>query len=137
MKNLFLIILAFVLIGCANNVNNNDSNKTKEPIQLNEGANDTVVNVLTDQKIIISLRGNPTTGFVWSLQNINSGVIRLIGKDFMSDSGGSELVGVGGKYIFEFVADKQGKTNLEFIYKRPWVGGETAQTFTVTINVAD
>lgn len=137
MKNLFLIILAFVSIGCVNDVNNGDSNKTRGPIQLNENANGTVVNVLTDQKIIISLRGNPTTGFVWSVQDINSDVIRLISKKFISGSGDSELVGVGGKYIFEFVAEKQGNTNLEFIYKRPWVGGETAQTFTVTINVAD
>jgi len=137
MKNLFLIILAFVSIGCANNVNNNDSNKTKELIQLNEGANDTVVKVLTDQKIIISLQGNPTTGFAWSVQDINSDVIRLISKKFISGSDNFWRVGVGGKYIFEFIAEKQGKTNLEFIYKRPWVGGETAQTFTVTINVAD
>jgi len=137
MKSLFLIVLAFVSIGCANNVNNNDSNKAKEPIQLNENANDTVVNVLTDQKIIISLKGNPTTGFAWSLQDINSDVIRLISEDFISDSDNSQRVGVGGRYVFEFIAEKQGNTNLEFIYKRPWVGGETAQTFTVTINVAD
>ena len=137
MKSLFLIVLAFVSIGCANNINNDDSNKAKGPIQLNENANDTVVNVLTDQKIIISLKGNPTTGFVWSLQDINSDVIRLISEDFISDSDNSQRVGVGGKYVFEFIAEKQGNTNLEFIYKRPWVGGETAQTFKVTINVAD
>ena len=92
MKSLFLIVLAFVSIGCANNVNNNDSNKAKEPIQLNENANDTVVNVLTDQKIIISLKGNPTTGFAWSLQDINSDVIRLISEDFISDSDNSCLL---------------------------------------------
>jgi predicted secreted protein len=90
----------------------------------------------------IKIRGNPTTGYSWFLENrtnLNTSLIQALNlsehgsADYVTDPSEPGMVGVGGYYYFRFSALAAGDAQLVFVHKRPW---ETSPLKTVTVNVS-
>ena len=104
------------------------------PIVLTEADNGTVKSIKVGETLLVQLRGNPTTGFVWErtdslleavLEPLDEGV-------FIPDD--ENLVGAGGLWEFRFKALTFGSTPIDFVYWRPWEE-EVVDTFSVMIIV--
>ena len=83
----------------------------------------------------ISLKGNPSTGYEWTCQVSDEGIISLI-KEYVEDEHEANMVGVGGVYNFTLKGLKSGNTTLTCKYARSWEQ-EAINTKTYDINVDD
>jgi predicted secreted protein len=88
---------------------------------------DKEIEVKNNETFTVELEGNPTTGYSWILENEQevtaSGIIEKVKDDFVEDEHDEEMVGVGGKFIFEYkVSNACGKElpKLNYVYKQPW-----------------
>jgi predicted secreted protein len=103
------------------------------PIVLTQTNNGVTTNVVVGQTILVSLRGNITTGYTWVMANVGGDSVVTNGPmSYVSDPGGG--VGVGGTFTFPLLAATSGDTSLSFEYRPPG-GGLPAETFAVTIHV--
>ena len=100
------------------------------------------LNVENNTTFSVQLRGNPTTGYVWYLDNAEeitkSDVIEELtrGGNYIQDNAVPGLIGVGGSYVFKFQVKNVNKGSLpalKFVYKRSWVNVPIA-TATVILN---
>jgi predicted secreted protein len=85
-----------------------------------------------NQKFIVELEGNPTTGFQWYLENDFSETKIVVplnlkenktGDYFSQPQDGTTVkLGAGGLYHFKFQTHESGKGSdkLRFVYKRHW-----------------
>jgi len=88
------------------------------------------------QSILISLRGNPTTGFQWVLTATNGNSVVPAGTNtFTVDDGAG--TGRPGTFSFPFQVVDFGLTTLSFVYIQPWNPQNIPPTFTVTIGSGD
>lgn len=70
------------------------------------------------QQLVISLEGNPTTGYNWELVEFDETILRQVGEpEYKSDS---MLIGSGGVITYTLEALESGKTNVKLIYHRGW-----------------
>ena len=85
----------------------------------------------------ITLEGNPTTGYNWSQVPSNDEVLKPIGAyTYKQNPAPAGMVGVGGKFTFNFKAIGVGATQLKFRYQRPWEKNvPPSETFELNINV--
>lgn len=106
----------------------------------------TVATIKKNTDLIIKLKGNPTTGYGWYLENANqldnaiqANNLSSTGSalDYVKDPAPAGYVGVGGTYNFEFTAlDVADNVSLRFVYKRPWEL-TTANKITVTLKITE
>jgi inhibitor of cysteine peptidase len=127
-KFLFPVMLAFVLIivtACS----------PAKPVNLTSADKGSQVNVQVGDQIVISLDGNPSTGYTWETQGLDSTIIQQVGEaTFVSSNTG--LVGSGGTLTLTFKALKAGTVPLNLVYHRPWeTGVAPVDTFAVTVTV--
>ena len=85
----------------------------------------------------ITLEGNPTTGYTWSQVSSNDKVLKPVGAyTYKQNPAPAGMVGVGGKFTFNFKAIGVGATQLKFSYLRPWEKNvPPIETFELNINV--
>jgi inhibitor of cysteine peptidase len=122
------VLLALALSGCAL------ASGRPKTVQVTRQDQGRTVNAVRGGTLVVILEGNPTTGYVWSLESGDDAVLPLQGDyAFTPDS---TLAGAGGKLTFTFVASSPGQATLVFAYRRPWEPRDPkAETFTVTVNV--
>lgn len=85
-------------------------------IKAGEDMNSDSITLEKGQQLVVSLKGNPTTGYNWELSEFDPAVIKQVGEaEYKSDS---MLIGSGGVLTFTFEALQTGKTNLKLIYHR-------------------
>jgi predicted secreted protein len=75
------------------------------------------VNAQLSKNFTISLKSNPTTGYMWSV-DYDSHFLRLDDQSYQRAR--SSAIGGGGEDIFRFTPIREGETLVSFIYKRPW-----------------
>lgn len=101
----------------------------------NETANGTAVDVTKGGIVGISLRENPTTGYLWNA-TLSSG-LTLLNDTYTVDPHAEGMVGVGGTHLWLVRADAAGDQTFSAISKRPWENTTgTEDTFTLTLKVA-
>jgi len=121
---IFLVSALVLLAGCGSS-----------QVKVTAADNGRQLNASVGQLIVVTLAGNPTTGYTWEAQDLDSGMLQQIGSTEFK-SGNSGLVGAGGNLTLTFKALKPGTTNLTLIYHRPWeTGVKPLQSFTATIIV--
>jgi inhibitor of cysteine peptidase len=87
-----------------------------------------------NDKVIIRLPENPTTGYRWELESFDSGILAPTGSDFLTT--GSSSMGAGGMRTFTFRAHSPGTTSVRLILRRSWEPKQKAiEHFDVTIQV--
>ncbi len=102
-----------------------------------EKANGTTVKVARGSTLTIQLKGNPTTGFGWSIDQNNKEELSPVGKpSYAPDRVQPGIVGSGGKFVFKFKAAKAGTSELKLVYQRAWEKDKPpAKTFTVKVEI--
>jgi inhibitor of cysteine peptidase len=117
-------LLFSLLSGCAG----------KSTMNVNESQNGTSVDLKTGDMLVITLEGNPTTGYQWEMLPNTDGIVELQG-DPEYKSGGNQ-VGSGGKYSFNVKAVKAGTTRVDLKYYRSFEADvPPIQTFSIDITV--
>jgi inhibitor of cysteine peptidase len=106
-----------------------------KPIALTIAENGGHVNINVGSQIIITLDGNPSTGYTWETKDLDTKVLEQIGDPiFISNNPG--LVGSGGILTLTFKALQTGTTTLTLIYHRPWeTGVDPLDTYSITVIV--
>ena len=85
---------------------------------------DQVVDLLVGQRLELVIAGNPTTGYNWKSVAVPEGLDQVGEPQYVQDPadgpGGQRRVGVGGRFIFTFVATKPLEGVVKLAYARPW-----------------
>ena len=91
------------------------------------------VELKSDQTLVISLEGNPTTGYTWEVAEVDEAVLKQVGEtEFKPDTGD---VGSPGMQTLRFETVSSGKTDLELVHHRSWEDEEPLETFSVQVVV--
>lgn len=117
------IVGALLMTGCAQDVLNTQPEvrglEGAAPIQtLNDPESGTDVILRPSGKLRIELDANATTGYFWTVTQIDETKVALLTEVYESDPSPPGMVGVGGTMVFEFEAVAAGKTDLELTYQR-------------------
>jgi inhibitor of cysteine peptidase len=91
--------------------------------------------VKVDDLIVVTLVGNPSTGYTWEAKDLDTTMFELVGEpEFVSDN--PDLVGAGGTLTLTFKALQAGTATLNLVYHRPWEADvEPIDSFSVTVTV--
>ena len=84
----------------------------------------------------IELDGNPTTGYVWTVEADPEWAVE-IEETYESDSTDEMLSGVGGTYTYYVTGVEPGEVTLTFTYARPWESVQPWQKETYRLLVND
>jgi len=92
---------------------------------------------LSQKTIQITLEGNPTTGYSWSLAKLEGKSIALNGDiAYKQNPAPRAMVGVGGVFTGDFDVKEVGQTIITLDYKRPWeTTTPAAKSVTIIVNV--
>jgi len=106
-----------------------------KPVQLTDTDNGKDISLKVGDRLVITLPGNPSTGYSWEVNTVDVAVLSQVGDpQFVSDNTG--LVGAGGKLALTFDAEKGGITSLVLVYHRPWeTDVAPLQTFKIQVTV--
>jgi inhibitor of cysteine peptidase len=105
------------------------------PTFLNATDNNTAINVTTGEFLIVTLEGNPTTGYTWEVEELNEQVLQQVGDiAFVPES---NLIGAGGVEIATFEVVGAGNATINMVYHRPWeTDVEPVDTFTLNVTAS-
>jgi inhibitor of cysteine peptidase len=82
----------------------------------------------------VNLEGNPSTGYMWSVEGLDATVLKLIGEPEFHPAGSA--LGASGTVTYRFEAVGAGQTTLKMIYSRPFEKGVPPQkTFAASVLV--
>ncbi|MFG2141882.1 protease inhibitor I42 family protein [Streptomyces sp. NPDC048650] len=100
------------------------------------GSDGSKVAIRNSSTLIIGLEGNPTTGYAWSVDKVDSAVLTLDGSSYEGNANTTQQVRVGGVFNFTFTAKAAGTAAVSFVYRRPWEQSvQSFQSCTVTVTV--
>lgn len=86
------------------------------------------------QALNISLPGNPSTGYIWQLDEVDEQILLQKGKPNFEPK--SNEVGAPGLQTFRFQAVETGETILRLVYRRPWEDDvKPLQVFSIRVSV--
>lgn len=133
MKKITLRLIFMIVWVCMVGACNSNPSGPKT-VELSKADNGKTIELQNGDILMLTLVGNPTTGFTWEAQPpLDNTVIKSSGDPkYQADS---NLAGSGGKLTFTYQAVKAGQVNLSLVYHRPWESVAPADTFLVTINV--
>lgn len=84
--------------------------------------------------LTVQLAGNPTTGYNWAAQNLDTSLLQLLGEPTFTPT--SSATGSGGTVTLRFKGVGRGTTLLTLVYQRSFdPSAPPAQTFQVTVMV--
>jgi inhibitor of cysteine peptidase len=87
-------------------------------IRVNEENDQGSVALRIGDTLEVELAGNPTTGYQWEVVAGEGEMLKSMGEaEFIQ---GTQVVGAGGTFRFQFEAVLAGETNLKLEYKRPF-----------------
>jgi inhibitor of cysteine peptidase len=88
-----------------------------------------------DDVIRVSLEETPTTGYRWTVDNVDEKILELQNEGFhIAPKAG---IGGSGTRTFSFRAITTGSVNLELKLRREWLGGTSiTERYSLTIKVA-
>ncbi len=103
-------------------------------VKLDAGDDGSQVELDAGQTLVVSLEGNPTTGYTWEAAELDEQVLRQAGEtEFKPES---DAIGAGGVQTLRFETVNTGQTTLKLVYHRPWEEDvEPAETFSVQVVV--
>ncbi len=85
---------------------------------------DRTVDLFVGQKVELTIAGNPTTGYKWSVASMPEGITEVGEAVYIQDPAdspdGHRRVGVGGRFIFTFISSKATEGSIKLVYTRPW-----------------
>jgi inhibitor of cysteine peptidase len=106
-------------------------------LNISEGENAKNISAAVGQQVVITLKGNPTTGYRWSVAGLSSNTVEQVGEvEYRRDEAGKGIVGRGGVFVATFQVVRAGKTTVRMEYRRPWEKDVAPiETFAVILDV--
>jgi len=95
-----------------------ESETVNAVLELTEEQNGERAAVIVNDTIRILLIGNPTTGYTWETDSLDTALLEQQGQPEYTAN--SNLKGAGGNFVFSFKAIKVGMTKLQLVYHRPF-----------------
>lgn len=140
-----ILIIGCIGLGACTTANADSGAKPDLSVQFgnadfSSSTNNTVnksVELTVEQKVVVSLWSNPTTGYSWSEQAAiqNGNMVTQLDHQFVAPTV-SQVVGAAGTEVWIFQATVTGETTVTLQYGQPWLGGEkAAYTFVLTVSV--
>ncbi|MCW1967555.1 MAG: protease inhibitor I42 family protein [Anaerolineae bacterium] len=129
--------LTFVAKGQAVTINmGTDGNviSDRNPVNVSAAEAGQTVTIRANDQLVLTLEGNPTTGYVWAVAPDSTKLLKQIGQyEYVAANSG--MVGSGGQFVFRFGVTGTGTGKLKLIYHRPFeTGVAPIKTFEVNIN---
>jgi inhibitor of cysteine peptidase len=123
------LALAVLAAACGN-----DTAADGGDLQLGALSEGSAFEVGVGDKIVVQLEGNPSTGYSWSVTELEAAVLRQVGDfEFLTES---EAIGGGGMLQLTFEAVAAGETVLRLGYLRPWeTDVAPVEEWSVTVSV--
>lgn len=84
------------------------------------------------ETLVVKLAGNPTTGYQWTVAQIDADYLQDLGSTYAADS---SAIGSGGTYAFRFEARKPGTTDLVLAYRRAWETSADDETYSLAVTI--
>jgi len=106
--------------------------------KLSSEDNGRTLEMKSGETLLISIDGNPTTGYTWEVDSVDETILQLAGEPDYSTSSESKpgMTGVGGTYKFTFNAVSTGTATLKLKYWRTFEPeNPPVETFEVEIVV--
>ena len=119
------LLLATCLLASCNGSSGDD-------IVLTQDRNGETIEIANRSTFAIQLAGNPTTGYEWTIAQLDAAFLRLVDSSYSADS---SAIGSGGAYTFRFEALQAGATTLGLAYRRPWETTAADPSFTLAVNI--
>jgi predicted secreted protein len=90
-------------------------------ITLAEADSGKAIDIGPDERVVVRLGANPTTGYRWSLLTSGSNSLTsLAAAEYTQEAGADGKTGTGGTESWYFQANRSGQEELRFEYRRPW-----------------
>ena len=100
-----------------------DSDNDSDEVVLTESNSGSTVTLKVDEKLLVILDSQPSTGYIWYLTELNESIVSQNGESEFSPD--NDLIGAPGKERWPFKAVAVGQTNLRMEYRR---SGESANS---------
>ncbi|TAK31783.1 MAG: hypothetical protein EPO21_16720 [Chloroflexota bacterium] len=107
-------------------------------------ANDVPVDVTFDgqtvdlklgQELVVNLEGNPATGYMWEVREINQAILQKKGDATFEPK--VERPGASGTVTLRFEPKAEGESPLRLVYRRPWEQDKpSSRSFSVAVRVS-
>ncbi len=122
--NLTRAELAVVLMKCVELISADQSNQ-----------ND--VQIPVGSSFYFNLPSNASTGYSWMLAAGDQDIVKMIGSAYLEDdsSGPAIVAGRAGRQYWRFQALKEGSTELQLVYARPWESIQPEKSCTLKVTV--
>ncbi len=104
------------------------------PVQRTAADDGRALELKVGQRLVVSLQGNPTTGYAWAVDAFDPSVLEQVGEIvFEADS---DALGAGRILTGTFAAVAPGQTALKLVYAPPWeTDVDPLETFEVRVTV--
>jgi len=137
----FLVTLVAVLIAATSACKSSTTKPDKKiiippPAKITQADNGRRISVLPDQRVEITLPGNPSTGYQWVLTDKPADLELAEAREpqFKPDT---KKVGAPGMITLTYRITRSGSGTLRLAYRRPWEKGtRPVKTFAVTLVVS-
>ena len=105
-----------------------------DPLVVSQSQNGGTVALAKGETLAVELAGNPTTGYEWTIAQLDAAFLRLVDSSYSADS---SAIGSGGLYTFRFETLQPGTTPLTLLYRRSWETTPSDQTFSLTLRIQE
>jgi inhibitor of cysteine peptidase len=90
--------------------------------------------LLAGDRLIVSLKSNPSTGYTWRIAQDDRQHLQPLGQVYNRPK--DAMPGAPGRQVFRFQAGSPGTTTLELDYARQWEKNvPPAETFSITVTI--
>ena len=104
-------------------------------VSVGSASNGKSVSLHSDDWLVVSLKGNATTGYAWRVKCVTKSVLKPRAVTYVPNPNPKHLMGVGGVYKLQLKALKKGTTTLRLKYLRSW-SGENGGSYTLRVVVS-
>lgn len=87
-------------------------------VSVGSASNGKSVSLQRGDWLVVSLKGNATTGYAWRVKCVTKSVLKPRAVTYVPDPNPKHLVGKGGVYRLRFKALTRGTTTLHLVYAR-------------------
>ncbi len=132
---LLALLAAGSLVACGGSSGGASASPSPGARVYTETASGTTIRAKVGDRITVTLRENPTTGYEWEMK-LAPGLTLVMGTFFgPSFSPSPPLMGSGGTRTWVVKVDKPGTATLTGVYARPWESAsKSAASFSLTID---
>jgi len=125
---ILIVVITALMAGCAGS--------SGDVVVTGDQSNSTIT-VETGDVIAIQLSANPSTGYGWTVENLDSAILEQVGEiEYKQEKSDQPIVGAPATAIMRLKAVGSGETAVKLIYHRSWeTDVEPLETFSMNVVV--